>query len=156
MRNTVIISLLIFLYSCTVSKELRMEREIWQYKNWKNEYKERALYLCILKGYENKEIENELVKNDKSFYNPLGIAIFDKSLKSVISKEVEKIKEDSIISNNDYPSDLIPIYRKRAVLNHCINFYNSKKLDSISNIQRKKWKKITNILDEVHKELPTY
>lgn len=97
-----------------------------------------------------------LKNNDKSLYDPLAIAIFDKSLKPIINDELKKIKQDSINSIGSYPDDLKTIYQKRNVLGNCIDFYNSKKLDSITKKESEKWKKITNILDEIHKEIPTY
>ena len=109
-----------------------------------------------MKGYENKSIEKMLKNNDKSLYDPLAIAIFDKSLKPIINDELKKIKQDSINSIGSYPDDLKTIYQKRNVLGNCIDFYNSKKLDSITKKESEKWKKITNILDEIHKEIPTY
>ena len=156
MKKIFFLVLLFIISSCAVSKELKEERISWDYNNWDKKYKERALCLCIMKGYENKSIENLLIKNDNSFYNPIGIAIFDKSLKPIINDELKKIKQDSINSIGSYPDDLKTIYQKRNVLGNCIDFYNSKKLDSITKKESEKWKKITNILDEIHKEIPTY
>lgn len=156
MKKIFFLILLFIISSCAVSKELKEERISWDYNNWDKKYKERALCLCIMKGYENKSIENLLIKNDNSFYNPIGIAIFDESLKPIINDELKKIKQDSINSVGSYPDDLKTIYQKRNVLGNCIDFYNSKKLDSITKKESKKWRKITNILDEVHKEIPSY
>ncbi|MBB4804877.1 putative iron-regulated protein [Chryseobacterium defluvii] len=142
------------LSSCSISKELRDERKSWNFNRWEKEYKDRAFCLCVLKGYENKEIEKILWEKDRSFYNPLGRAIFDKSLKPVIDNEIEKIRLDSI--NSTYPEDLKGIYQKKQVFNHCLKFYNSKELDKLAKKERENWKKIPNILDEVHKEIPTY
>lgn len=152
----VVFPLLFILTSCSVPYELREERKSWNFQNWKQEYKNRALCLCILRGYEDKKTETELIKSDRSFYNPLGIAIFDKSLEPIVKNEIEKIKQDSINSIGGYPSDLKPLYNKRAVLNHCISFYNSKRLDDLSKKEQRKWRKIKNILGEIHKEIPTY
>ena len=144
------------IFSCSTSKELREDRKSWDYKNWDNKFKKRAVSLCILKGYENKKIENLINENDYSFYSPLGKAIFDKALEPIIDKEITKIKFDSIKLENTYPNDLKSIYQKRNVFNHCLNFYESKQLDSITRIEKKKWKKIDNILSEVHKVIPTF
>ncbi|MFN3272846.1 MAG: hypothetical protein ACK40Y_09930 [Cloacibacterium caeni] len=156
MKKIFFLVLLFILSSCAISKELKEERISWDYNNWDKKYKERALSLCIMKGYENKSIEKMLKNNDKSLYDPLAIAIFDKSLKPIINDELKKIKQDSINSIGSYPDDLKTIYQKRNVLGNCIDFYNSKKLDSITKKESEKWKKITNILDEIHKEIPTY
>ncbi len=156
MKKNICIFFLFFLFSCSSNKELRKEREIWNFKNWKQEYKDRAFCLCIQKGFENRKLESELIDNDKSFYNPLGIAIFDKSLIPLINDKVKKIRLDSMNSIDTYPSDLKPIYNKRAVLSNCINFYKSKILDNTAKNEEKKWKKIKGISDEIHKEIPTY
>ncbi|OWK96999.1 hypothetical protein AP75_13550 [Kaistella haifensis DSM 19056] len=142
--------------SCSVSKELRKERKDWDFKNWEQEYKDRAFCLCISNGYENKELEKLLIRYDRSLYNPLGRAIFDKSLVPIIKNEIVKIRIDSINSIGKYPDDLKTIYNKREVLSHCINFYKSEMLDSLAKSQKKNWIKINNILGEIHKEVPTY
>ena len=155
--RTIYFSIPTFIFiSCSVPKELRKERKDWNFKNWKQEYKDRALCLCITQGYENKELKKTFIKYDRSLYNPLGIAIFDKSLIPIINKESIKIRTDSINSLGKYPEDLKTVYNKRAVLTHCINFYNSKMLDTLANSQKKYCLKIDNILDEIHKEIPTY
>ncbi|WP_066434316.1 hypothetical protein [Chryseobacterium sp. CCH4-E10] len=150
--------LLVFfiLSSCSVSKELKEERKSWNFNNWENEYKNRAFCLCVLKGFEDKKIESLFSEKDRSFYNTLGIAIFDKSLNPIIDDEVKKIRYDSINSIDKYTEDLRGIYQKRQVFNHCIKFYNSKELDDFSKKERVTWNKIPNILDEIHKEIPTY
>lgn len=153
--NNILLFTVFILSSCSISKELE-ERKEWNFKNWKNEYKDRAFCLCVLKGYEDEKFENLLFEKDRSFYNPLGIAIFDKSLKPLIDKEVKKIRLDSIKSINSYPEDLKILYQKRQVLNLCINFYRSKELDSLASKEKKNWDKIENILNEIHKEIPTY
>ncbi|WP_299177606.1 hypothetical protein [uncultured Chryseobacterium sp.] len=147
---------LFILSSCSMSKELKNERQKWNFNHWENEYKDRAFCLCILKGYEDKKIEKIFLEKDRSFYNPLGIAIFDKSLKPIIDNEIKKIRQDSINSLNKYPEDLKGIYEKRQVLAHCLKFYTSKELDNLAKKEKENWNKIPNILDEIHKEIPTY
>ncbi|MEC3876965.1 hypothetical protein [Chryseobacterium salviniae] len=112
--------------------------------------------LMCLKGFEDKKIENIFWEKDRSFYNPLGIAIFDESLNPIIDNEIKKIRYDSINSLNNYPDDLKGIYQKRQVFNHCLKFYNGKDLDNLSKKERKNWNKIPSIIDEIHKEIPTY
>src|SRR5690606_30246325 len=147
---------LIILSSCSISKELREERKQWDFNNWASEYKDRAFCLCVIKGYENIEIEKVLKENDHSFYSPLGMAIFDKSLKPIIAEEVKKIRLDSINSINSYPEDLKALYQKRQVFNFCLQFYKSRELDSLAKKEKKNWKKIPSIINEIWKESPTY
>ncbi|MFD2892794.1 hypothetical protein ACFS5J_12305 [Flavobacterium chuncheonense] len=146
----------IFFNSCTISKTLKEERKQWNFKNWDVEFKERAFCLCVLKGYENPKLEKSLWENDKTFYNPTGIAIFDKTLEPIIEKEIKKIKLDSINSLGHYPDDLKPLYQKRKVLEHCLAFYNSSELNEITKNEKRSWNKISNIMSEIHKSIPTY
>lgn len=155
-RLNILLALILFISSCSTSKELREERKSWNFQNWDKEFKERAYCLCQLKGYENKDLENDLWKNDKSYYNPLGIAIFDEALTPLINKEIETIRLDSAKSVGNYPNDLKNLFQKRAVISHCLEFYNSKRLDSLTRIQKKDWKSILNILDKIHTKFPTY
>lgn len=144
------------LFSCSITKELREERKEWNYKNWDQEFKERAFCLCQLKSFENIELERILWKNDKSYYDPLGIAIFDEVLEPLIIKETKSVRLDSINSIGRYPDDLKSLLQKRAVANHCLEFYNSKRLDSLAKKQNKYWSSIPNIMDKIHSKIPTY
>lgn len=144
------------LFSCSSTKDLREERKDWNYKNWDKQFKERAFCLCQLKSFENKNLENILWENDKSYYNPLGIAIFDEALEPQIIKETESIRLDSINSIGRYPDDLKSLLQKRIVANHCLEFYNSKRLDRLTKKQKNYWRKIPNIMDKIHIKIPTY
>lgn len=152
----IIFLLIVMSLSCSTPKELAREREIWDFKNWEQHYKDRAFCLCLLKGFDNQKVENTLMTYDNSFYNALGIAIFDESLNLIIENEVQKIKLDSINSLGSYPDDLKSIYQKRKVTKHCLNFYNSDQLDRYTNDQKPKWKKIPNIMDKIHEKIPSY
>ena len=63
--------------SCSTSKELREERKNWDYSNWEFKFKDRALCRCIIEGFDNKQLSDSIKKYDKSFYDPLSIAVFD-------------------------------------------------------------------------------
>ncbi len=153
---TVIIITMQILFSCSSTKELREERKVWNYKNWDKEFKKRAFCLCQLKGYENKDLESALWKNDQSYYNPVGIAIFDEVIEQQIKKETEIIRLDSINSIGRYPDDLKSLLQKRSVIDHCLEFYESKRLDSLAKVQKKYWRNIPNIMDKIHTKIPTY
>lgn len=157
-RSLLILIILIFnlTISCSSTRELKEERKMWDFNNWDKEFKSRAFCLCQLKGYENKDVEKLLWDNDKSYYNALGIAIFDASLELQIKKEIELIRLDSINSEGRYPTDLKPLLQKRNVINHCLEFYNSKRLDSLTNLQKKYWRSIPNIMNKIHEKIPTY
>lgn len=144
------------LFACSNIKELKQERQEWDFKNWDRKFKERTFCLCQLKGFENKNLEKELWRNDKSYYSPLGVAIFDDQLELQIKKEIETIRLDSIKAIGAYPNDLKPIFQKRNVANHCLEFYNSKRLDSLTQLQNNYWKRIPNIMNEIHLKIPTF
>lgn len=150
-----ILNVILFI-SCSGSADLRNERKSWNFQTWENEFKERAFCLCVLKGYEDKSIEKLLFEKDISFYSPLSMAIFDKSLEQTIQNEIQKIKLDSINRGNSYPEDLKSLYQKRNVLKHCLEFYNSDDLKELTKNEKKKWKIIRNISDEIHKSVPTF
>jgi hypothetical protein len=152
----IIIFTIQILSSCSTTKELKRERKEWNFKNWDKEFKERAFCLCQLNGFENKDLKIALQENDKSYYNPIGIAIFDEVIEPQIKKEIEIISLDYINSIGRYPSDLKPLLEKRTVINHCFEFYNSKRLDSLAKSQKKYWRDIPNIMDKIHTKLPTY
>ncbi len=144
------------LCSCNVSKELRNERKEWEYKIWGKKFKDRALCLCILKGMNNKSIEDSILKYDKSLYSPLAIAIFDDTLKSLIDEEIITIQKDSINSIGKFPADLSSLLQGKKVLNHCINFYNSNRLNALTKIEKQKWSKINSIIEKVWEKIPSY
>jgi hypothetical protein len=146
----------LMLSSCGVSKELRKERKDWQFSNWEQEFKDRTLCLCILQGLNNKSIEDSIIKYDKSFYNPLAIAVFDSTINALLKSEIKKIQEDSTNSVGRYPTDISSLMEGKNVMNHCTRLYRSKRLDSLIKIEKKSWKQIPNILDKVHEKIPTY
>ncbi|HEV8272922.1 MAG TPA: hypothetical protein VGQ04_16535 [Chitinophagaceae bacterium] len=153
MRSLFFLLFCLFIASCSSQhKAIKKEREAWGFKNWKTEFKDRALCLCLLEGYENSDVQKFIVQNDKSYYSGIGIAIFDPTLKPIIRQEVEKIKQDSINSIHTAPEAAVG----KKIFSHCLNFYKSKRLDSITKKEVLKWKKIKNIEEEVLKYVPTY
>ena len=160
MRTIFAVLILLFsiltLTNCSVSKELREERKDWQFSRWQQEYKDRALCLCVLQGINNKSIQDSIVMYDKSFYNPLGIAIFDSSINELLKKEVKQIQADSARSIGRVPADIRHLLEGKKVMRHCTEFYRSKRLDSAANVEKKNWKHITSIMGKIHDKIPTY
>ncbi|HRO44138.1 MAG TPA: hypothetical protein PL009_14995 [Flavipsychrobacter sp.] len=141
---------------CSVSKELREERRDWKFSDWDQEFKDRTLCLCVLQGLNNKSIQDSIVKYDKSFYNPLAIAVFDSKINELLQIEIKQIQKDSANSIGRYPSDIRSLLEGKRIMNHCTELYRSKRLDSVVNIEKRSWKQITNIMDKIHDKLPTY
>jgi len=153
MRIYKILIFLLLISACNQpNSELMEQRKSWGFDNWESEFKERALCLCLLEGYENEEIKSYILNNDKSYYSGIGIAIFDPTLKQIIRKEVAKIKQDSIQSVERVPEYLAG----KRIFSHCMEFYRSERLDSIVKKEIPKWNEIKNIQAEVWKHIPTY
>jgi hypothetical protein len=142
--------------SCGVSQELRKERKDWQFSNWEQAFKDRTLCLCILQGLNNKSIQDSIIEYDKSFYNPLAIAVFDSKINALLKSEIKQIQLDSTSSAGRYPTDISNLLEGKAVMTHCIELYRSNRLDSLVRIEKKRWKQIPNILDKIHEKIPTY
>lgn len=85
---------------------------------------------CLKNGFNNNTEINELLKNDKSYVSDfmLGEMGYKKidSLAKLISQEIEI---DSMQSINERAEGSVG----KRVLEKCICFYESKKLDSIAN-----------------------
>ena len=145
--------LTILICSCSQQQQLiRKEHKSWGFKNWKNEFKERAFCNCLIEGYENNDIKNYIVKYDKTYYSGIGIAIFDPALKPIIKNEVLQMRNDSIESTTKVPEHLVG----KRVFEHCLEFYKSKRLDSITKRQMTEWKKIKNLEEKIWEYIPTY
>ena len=149
-------SILFTTISCTVSKELREERKKWEFSNWKQDFKDRTLCLCLLQGLNNKSLQDSLTKYDKSFYHPVAIAIFDSTINALLKKEIKQMQIDSSNSIGRYPADISELLEGKKVMSHCIELYKSPRLDSLVKIEKNSWKQIDNIMDKIHDKLPTF
>jgi molybdopterin-guanine dinucleotide biosynthesis protein len=153
MRKLKILVLFLVISACNQpNSELLEQRKSWGFDNWESDFKERALCLCLLEGYENEEIKNYILKHDKSYFNGIGIAIFDPTLKPIIQKEVAKINQDSIDSVERFPEYSVG----KRIFSHCMEFYKSERLDSIVKKEIPKWNEIKDIQAEVWKHIPTF
>ena len=147
------ILMLIVLFSCSPeNKILDTQRHSWNYNNWKQEFKDRTLCNCLIKGYNNKEITNKIYDIDKSYYNPIAIVLFDSIIDGLLKNEILKMKKDSLLSINR----VTETKAGKTVFEHCIKLYRSKKLDSIAKSESKQWRKIKNIDTLIIKKMPSY
>lgn len=110
-------------------------------KNFKKDFKFNAYCSCLLEGYGNKSITSQMMLVDKSFYSPIINSIFSDELKKIGVEEAKIMTKDSINSINIVSEALAG----KKVQLHCLNFYSSKKLDSITNVNYKQWKDLKNI-----------
>ncbi|WP_299515476.1 hypothetical protein [Mucilaginibacter sp.] len=106
-------------------------------KKWQQEFKKNVLCNCVLLGMNDKNITQQFYKKDKSFYNEINIVLHDEIL-SVLSPVINQIKSDSIMSISTVSEGAAG----KTVFNHCLDYYNSKKLDSISKVKSKMWLKM--------------
>lgn len=135
MKKAIIFYIVIALYGCksyNVEKKLD-DRQIYVY-NFKGNF----IRNCLKKGFNNNFEINKLLKNDKSYIsdfmlNEKGYKKID-SLAESISQE---IKNDSIQSVNKRAEGSVG----KRVIEKCICFYESEKLDSVANQMYLKHKK---------------
>jgi hypothetical protein len=97
-----------------------------------------------------------MLKYDKSYYNPLAIAVFDSSIRGLLKKELHQIQEDSANSIGQYPQDIAGLLEGKRVMTHCLELYHSKRLKELVKQQKKAWKRIPSIIDKIHDTIPTY
>jgi len=58
MRIYISLIFILIISACNqTTSELIEQRKSWGFDNWESEFKERALCLCLLEGYENEEIQ---------------------------------------------------------------------------------------------------
>lgn len=150
------ICLLFTMARCGVNKEIVEERKSWKFTTWGQEFKNRAFCLCVLQGQNNKAVQDSMLKYDKSFYNPLAVAIFDSAINEMLKKEIKQMQIDSAHSIGTHPADIQEVLEGKRVMNHCIEFYKSKRLDAVMKSEKKSWKQINSIMDKIHEKIPTY
>lgn len=123
------------LTSCGISN-----KEDLYTKNFKQEFKLQAYCSCVLYGYNDKNTISKMVKIDKSFYNPILNSFFSDDIRKIGLNEYKIMKIDSTKSFEKVSEAMVG----KKVLHHCLNFYKSKKLDSLTKIYNRKWKNMKN------------
>lgn len=152
MKGTVIFQLFIIgiiLISCN---SLNTKGKKQYVKNFKKDFKKAAFCHCILYGYNNKKVTSFMTEVDKSFYSPVIGSIFSEELNEIAINEYNLIRKDSLFSIETTSE----ANAGKKVINHCLAFYESKKLDSLTNIQYKRWKNIKNIDSLTEVKNPAY
>ncbi|MDR6160201.1 hypothetical protein QF023_003717 [Chryseobacterium sp. SLBN-27] len=148
MKKTLFLPLII-LISCN---SLNTKGKKQYVKNFKKDFKKAAFCHCILYGYNNKKVTSFITEVDKSFYSPIIGSVFSKELNEIAINEYALMKEDSLLSIESTSE----ANAGKKVINHCLAFYESKKLDSLTNIQYKRWKNIKNIDSLTEVKNPAY
>ncbi|WP_123923498.1 hypothetical protein [Flavobacterium tructae] len=135
MKNISLLFSLLVLVACGVSSNKK------HIQDFKKDFKFNAYCSCLLKGYNDKNITSQITRIDKSFYSPILSSIFSDEFKKIGLEESKIMTNDSIKSINTVSEAMIG----KKIQLHCLNFYNSKKLDSITKLNYKKWKNLKNI-----------
>ena len=148
-RLFIICSLLVF-HDYAISQILE-QRKRWEFEKWPQMFKDRAFCLCLMDGYKDSTIKNAFVK-DKSYFEPIAIAIFDKSLNGIINQEVKSIDQ----KEKDSYSRVSEAAAGRKVLYHCLDFYRSKRLDLLLKATKPQWYKIQNIDSLIDRSIPAF
>ncbi|MGH2666581.1 MAG: hypothetical protein ACRDEC_12285 [Flavobacterium sp.] len=120
-------------------------------KDFKSEFKLQAYCHCITEGY-GKKTSSSMTLKDKSFYSPVVSSIFFDELKKIGYEENRIMKLDSLHSIQVVSEATAG----KKIISHCLQFYHSKKLDSLTNINYKKWKNIKNIDSIIVSKNPAY
>lgn len=147
------IGALFFIVGCsTQSQQLIEQRKSWHYQNWKQDFKDRTFCLCLLEGYQNKDLHRKIVEIDNSYYNAIATALFDSIISMNLKDELKKMKTDSIYRIEHVSES----GQGKRIFNHCLKYYKSKKLDSIAKMESLKWRKIRDIDSLVMEKIPAY
>lgn len=118
------------------------QRKMWGYDNWQQDFKDKVLCDCLLKGIGDKDFINKFINIDKTYsYMPVASALFDSLINESLKPVILKMKTDSLASINRVAEG----GEGKRVFSSCMVFYKSKKLDSIVKVESKKWERIRNI-----------
>jgi hypothetical protein len=135
MKNICLLFVILFFVACSVTNN---EKYV---QNFKRDFKFTAYCSCLLEGYNSKSLRSQMTDIDKSFYSPVITSVFSDELRKIATEEDKIMKKDSVKSIK-YVSEALA---GKKVQLHCLNFFTSKKLDSLTNLNYKKWKNIKNI-----------
>lgn len=128
------------------------QRKMWEYDQWPQMFKDRALCLCLLQGYPPAAAE-QIKRADRSYYDAVGFTFFDSTIHELLKKEMADMKADSARSHTSLPE---PRGGKKDIFGRCMEFYRSNRLEQAMQTARRRWEQVTDILGEIHKVIPTY
>jgi len=149
--NLLLLSMLVI--GCTSDKRLiKLDSEIWNSEYSKQDFKDNVLCNCLVMGFGDKNVTQQFKEEDRSFYSPIHIVFFDSVSKVILRPVVLKIKRDSVESL----TRVSEAAAGKRVFYECLAFYKSRKLDSISDSEIKKWEKIKNIDSIINIRMPAF
>lgn len=138
------ISILIIFYSCattniTVDSDINVKR-----------FKDRALCNCIVMGLD-KNGNSEVIQKLKP-YNPEQFVLFDSSIRQSLIPVIKQMETDSIA----YINTICEACQGRPVFKRCIEYYNSKELNTLAHKELKRIKKIDNLTEYISSRFSTW
>lgn len=142
----------IFNNSLKAQDNIQKQRKKWEFSHWPQMFKDRALCLCLLEGYQDTTLKRSILNIDKSLYDPISYTIFDPVLIPFIQKEVDTI---NINAQKTY-GRVSEGKAGKLVFNHCINLYKSKKLEQLLQKASVAWYKINSIDEVIRKGMPAF
>ncbi|RQO35260.1 hypothetical protein DBR39_20095 [Chryseobacterium sp. KBW03] len=135
-----------FLVSCTVNKSNFKEELTVQ------NFKDRTLQKCLLKGYENKDLVNRIYDIDKTLYDPVAIALFDDEIDAFLVSKINKMKKDSMESIGKVSE----AKAGKIVFGNCLYVYKSKELDNFATKHINKYKKVKDLDSLILSKNPSF
>ena len=153
MRFYILFAVLLLL-SCFLKAQnsLNEQRDKWEFSQWPQMFKDRALCLCVLEGYQDSAIKRRILSLDKSYYNPVGYAIFDSILIPFIQNEVESLNRKAKISYGRVSE----AKAGKIIFTHCLMLYKSQRLTQLVNKTSPGWYKIQDIDEVINRKVPTF
>ncbi|WP_288375132.1 hypothetical protein [Chryseobacterium culicis] len=135
-----------FLVSCTVNKSNFKEELTVQ------NFKDRTLQKCLLKGYENKGLVNKIYDIDKTLYDPIAVALFDDKIDAFLLSKINKMKKDSMESIGKVSE----AKAGKIVFGNCLYIYKSKELDKFATKHINKYKKVKDLDSLILSKNPSF
>ena len=134
MKKIIILILPFIILSCSTQKRDKFEYRNEDKKVWINTFKSEVFYECLKEGFKNDSIFKLMEKKDLfNSYDAIDFTAIDFARelgKQIIKKmPVPYIK---IEVGNEY------LKNKNFISYNCLNYYASKELDSIANIEYEK------------------
>lgn len=127
MKKALFFYVVIALYGC---KSHHVEKKLSDKQIYVYNYKGSFLRSCLKKGFSNNSEINNLLKSDKSYISDFLLSEKGyKKIDSLAESISQEIKYDSVNSIKKRAEGSVG----KRVIEKCICFYESKKLDSIAN-----------------------
>lgn len=153
MKVCILLSFFVFLFcSLKAQSDLQKQRMKWEFAKWPQMFKDRALCLCLLEGYQDSSLKQRILSIDRSLYDPIGYVIFDSVLIPFIQKEADII---NINAKKSY-GRISEAKAGKLVFNHCLGLYKSKSLNELLRKTSIDWYKIKDIDDIISKNMPAF